>query len=121
MASKVIFNSISLGDIKFTGNSKGYNSLEVDTLLDKVIQDYEFYENFYKEAKDYIGKLQKDYKKLKDEKQALEIEISKNKTLIDSIKNKKGVTGDNINLYQRIDALEKALWARGVDPSRIKY
>ncbi|MCQ2793324.1 MAG: DivIVA domain-containing protein [Bacilli bacterium] len=120
MAGKINFNSITLCDLKFAKNVKGYDAYQVDVALDRVIDDYHFYENFYKEAKDYIAKLESDVKKLRDETRKKDIEIARINKRIEGIKDKTNVSSENIDLLQRINALEKALYAKGIDPTKIR-
>jgi DivIVA domain-containing protein len=120
MASKINFNSETLNNLKFTKNVKGYDPYQVDVSLDKVVSDYRFYEAFYIEAKDYISKLEGEIKKSRDEIRSKDIEIAKINKRIAGIKDKTNVSSENIELLQRIDLLERALYSRGIDPTKIK-
>ncbi len=120
MASKINFNSNTLLNLKFTKNVKGYDAYQVDVTLDQILDDYRFYESFYAEAKQYIASLENTVKKQKDELRKKDIEIAKISKRIEGIKDSTNVSSENIELLQRISALEKALYLRGVDPSRIK-
>lgn len=120
MASKMNFTSNTLLNLKFSKNVKGYDAYQVDVTLDQILHDYHFYESFYAEAKQYIATLENTVKTQKDELRKKDIEIAKISKRIEGIKNATNVSSDNINLLQRISALEKALYLKGVDPSKIK-
>ncbi len=120
MAGKVNFNSNSLFDVKFAKNVKGYDAYQVDMTLDKVLDDYRFYESFYQEAKTYIAKLESDIKKLNDESRKKDIEIARIKKRIEGIKDNTNVSSENIDLLQRINALERVLYSKGIDPTKIR-
>lgn len=120
MPTKIHFNSESLLDVKFDKNVKGYDPYQVDVTLDKIIIDYRFYESFYHEAKEYIAKLEKEVKKLNDDNRKKDVELAKYKNRFDGIKDDSNVSKENFNLLRRIDKLERELYARGVDPNKIK-
>lgn len=120
MNKNITFNSNNLLELKFTKNVKGYDAYQVDTTLDKVINDYRYYENFYIKAKEYIAQLESDIKKMRDELRKKDVEIAKYEKRFEGIKSQTNVTSENIDLLKRINQLEKALYARGLDPSKIK-
>ena len=66
MSIKLKKNSDYLANLQIPGTAGGYNSLEVDSLLDQIIKDYETVEQNcllskeeYQEIKDKIAKLSK--------------------------------------------------------------
>ncbi|MCR5332613.1 MAG: DivIVA domain-containing protein [Bacilli bacterium] len=120
MPTKIQFNSESLLNLKFDKNVKGYDAYQVDVALDRVILDYRFYESFYREAKEYIAKLEKDVKRLADEGRKKDVELAKYKNRFDGIKDDSNVSKENLSLLRRIDKLERELYAHGVDPNKIK-
>ena len=120
MAVKLNYCADDLLNLKFKKNVKGYDAYHVDSTLDKVISDLRYYENFYKEAKDYIAELESKFKTLRDKNSELEVQISGMKKTIEAIKNKKGANFDNIQLYEKIDKYERYLFKMGVDPTKIK-
>ena len=120
MAVKLNYCADDLLNLKFKKNVKGYDAYHVDSTLDKVISDLRYYENFYKEAKDYIAELESKFKILRDKNSELEVQISGMKKTIDAVKNKKGANFDNIQLYEKIDKYERYLFKMGVDPTKIK-
>ncbi len=120
MAYKVNFSSKSLLDTKFTKNVRGYNALEVDMALDKVIQDLKYYEITLTDFTKTIENLSLKCKNLEKSIKEKEMEIARLQSKIPTLDNDKNVSRENFNLLKRIDALEKALYLKGVDPSKIK-
>ena len=120
MPTKIHFTSETLLNLKFDKNVKGYDAYQVDVTLDRVLADYRFYESFYNEAKEYIARLEKDVKKLKDEGRNKDIELAKLKNRFTGISEDTKAGKDNLALLRRIDKLERELYARGVDPEKIK-
>ena len=120
MATKLHFTSETLLNLKFDKNVKGYDAYQVDVALDRALMDYRFYENFYSEAKDYIARLEKQVKKLQDENREKDVQLAKLKNRFDGIKSNTQVGQNNLELLRRIDKLERELYARGVDPEKIK-
>ena len=120
MPTKIHFKSVDLLNVKFDKNVKGYDAYQVDFTLDRVISDYRFYESFYKEAKDYIAKLECEVRKLKEEDRKKDVELAKYKNRFEGIKDDSNVSRENLSLLKRIDRLERELYARGVDPNKLK-
>lgn len=120
MAEKINYSSSSLLNVKFTANTKGYDSVEVDSTLDKMITDYKFYEKYYQETREYIEKLEKDLGKLKDDNHNYELEIATYKNRLSALSVKGGHELNNLELVKRISKLEEALYLKGVDPTKIK-
>lgn len=120
MAKKINFNSDTLLNLKFSKNVKGYDAYQVDSSLDKVLDDYRFYESFYTEAKSYIASLEGEIKKLKDQIKNQDIEIAKYKKRLEGIKDGTNVTSENIDLLKKISSYEKVLYSKGIDPNKIK-
>ncbi len=120
MATKLNFNSNSLLNLKFAKNVKGYDAYQVDTTLDQILSDYHFYETFYSEAKQYIATLENRVKKQNDEIRSKDLEIAKISKRLEGIDNRSNVSNENMTLLKRIDALERALYKKGVDPTKIK-
>ncbi len=120
MSDKINYTSESLLDLVFAKNVKGYDSDQVDTVLDEVIEDYAYYEKFRREATPYIVKLEKRVTELKEQVRNLEVELARYKNRLEGIKENANVSSENIDLLKRITSLEQELYRRGVDPSRIK-
>lgn len=113
------YNSKTLLDVKFTKNVKGYDALEVDEALDKVIEDLIQYEKKTAQDKKTIDELTKEINKLKEQARKGEIELNRLKNIVDAIPDSPDVNRSNIAYLQRISALEKALYKKGVDPKKI--
>ena len=120
MAHKMNYTSYTLLHKKFTSNVKGYDPLEVDKVLDDIINDLEFYENYVLEAKDYISRLETEIKKNRDEINNLTTEKATLESRLGGIDNDNNVSRENIHLLQRIRLLENKLYEKGVDPNKIK-
>ena len=120
MAYKVNFTSKTLLETKFEKNVRGYNAYEVDVALDKVIQDLVYYEINMAELDKRVENLSIKCKNLEEKVKEKDLEIARLENKLPTLKSDKTVSRENINLLKRIDALEKALYLRGVDPSKIK-
>ena len=120
MANKLNFTSKTLLEYTFEKNVRGYNAYQVDSVLDKVIEDLVYYETSMKYLNSKCEKLSTKCVNLEVKVNSLELENAKLQNQRPSLKNDKNVSRENVNLLKRIDALEKALYQRGVDPSRIK-
>ncbi|MDY6430809.1 MAG: DivIVA domain-containing protein [Bacilli bacterium] len=116
----IILNSNKVLTKKFIPHGKGYDPDEVDAFLDVVVQDYVVFENYAKESKDYIIKLETALKNEKEHSRALEIENAKYAARFEGVKNNNNVNLSNIDYINRIDKLEKALYAQGINPNNIK-
>ena len=117
MSKGIKLNSNKILAKEFSANVKGYCATEVDAFLDVVIQDYEIFEEM---IKDYQT-LKKEFAKLKESHKKLAIENAMYKRRLDGIKeNDNNASYDNLELYKRISALEKALYVAGIDPTKVK-
>ena len=121
MAVKLFLNSQTIINHVFPLVSKNaYDATEVDKFLDVIIADYRLVEaNTLVLAKEYDALKEKN-KVLEVDKRKLEVEVEKYKAKFTNIKSSDNVTSDNIELVQRINALEKFLWAHGFNPDTIK-
>jgi len=120
MPDKYYFISSNIEDIKFKPNVAGYDADQVDETLDKIIADYKTFENFYSQAEEYIRKLEEKVKKQKEELGEKEIELAKLKNRLEGLKNTTHLNDSNIDMLRRIDILEKALYKKGIDPTKLK-
>lgn len=110
MSIKLKKNSDYLANVQIPGTSGGYNSLEVDALLDQIIKDYETVEQNcllskeeYQEIKDRISNLSKENTELR-------VELDNEKSRWKYIKNDgKDIHIDNLELLQRIGKLERII------------
>ena len=113
-------NSKSILDKTFNSSTPGYNALEVDEFLDKIINDYKIVEtNFLTNIK-YVQSLANEIQQLKKTVETLDIENKSLKSKISGIGDVSKVNYTNIDMVKRINALEKALWKLGVNPTNIK-
>lgn len=104
----------------FKGVPRGYDPFEVDEYLDKIIKDYKLVESNVLASLSEIQSKDREIKELNEKIKALELDNSKLKAIVGDIKPSSGVTSDNIKLLKRINALEKALVAKGVNPKTIR-
>ena len=95
---------------RFKVSPKGYDALEVDTLLDEIVKDYETIENNMLISKEEYDSLLEEIKSLKDQLINLKIELDNEKgkwKYIDT--DKDNVHIDNLVLLKRIGKLEKII------------
>ena len=110
MSIKLKKNSDYLANVQIPGTAGGYNSLEVDALLDQIIKDYETVEQNcllskeeYQDLKDRIANLSKENTELR-------VELDNEKSRWKYIKNDgKDIHIDNLELLQRIGKLERII------------
>lgn len=117
MRKEAKYSSESLLNIKFEKDVKGYNPLQVDQTLDEVIEDYKNYETEIASLSNELAKLTKELEVLKTKNKNLEVELVNCKADLKAVP--KGTNQDNVTLLKRIDALERALYKKGVDPKKI--
>ena len=120
MADKLNYTSESLLNLKFTKDVRGYDPLEVDETLDKVIEDLRVYEKYKKNTDEYIRKIEREIYDLNQKINALEIENAKYSKSLENIGDNPAASKENIQLLKRISALEDALYKLGGNPSKIK-
>lgn len=107
-------------DKEFNANIRGYKAIEVDEFLDIVADDYSNFERDISELSRKYEEIVQNYELLKNSMTELE---AKNAILQEKVKN---ITDDsevslsNIDLLNRIQALESALFKAGIDPTKIK-
>lgn len=105
---------------KFKAVRNGYDPLEVDIFFDKVILDYKTIESNALISKNEIDELKNQLKEYKAKNKQLEIENASFKSRLSNIKESDNVTKDNVALLKRINSLEKFIFEKGFDPSKIK-
>ena len=121
MELKLNKSSNEILDKKFDVQPRGYNALDVDEYLDKIIKDYQLVENNYLMSKDEIDALKSRIKELEDMVKNLEIANTKLQARFSNIKDSDSVSLDNINILKRIHALENYIFHHdGIDPNTIK-
>lgn len=107
---------------KFRADVKGYDALEVDQFLDRVLVEFRKYETFVTEQLPSLLKAGSQLETLKQQHQALEIELAVIKDKFAGLSKNDTVTinQNNLELHRRISALEKALYKLGQDPNKVK-
>ena len=120
MAAKLNLTSQKILDEVFPGVPRGYDPLLVDQFLDKILQDYQIIEANELIDKQEIENLRKELERLKKENFELTVENGKYKNSFGNIKERPGVTRDNMELIKTIDKYEKFLFAHGYDINDIK-
>ena len=113
MPIKLKNDSLQIVNKQFTFDRNGYNSLEVDTLLDQIVKDYETVESNVLLAKDEDESLRQEITTLKKENIKLKVELDNEKSRWKYIKNDgKDIHIDNLVLLQRIGKLEKIIYEK---------
>lgn len=110
MSIKLKNKSETLLNTEFKISPKGYNALEVDTLFDEILKDYETVENNILISKDEYEQLQKEIKDLNQQLIDLKIDLDSEKSkwkYVDT--NTDNVHIDNLVLLKRIGKLEKII------------
>jgi len=123
MAIKLKYSSKDLSTKKFTIKPKGYDGLEVDSLLDKIISDYETLEGNILLEKDEYDNLVKEIERLRKENIDLKVKLDNEKNKWKYVKNDgKDIHIDNLVLLRRIGKLEKIIHDRlHINPDDITF
>lgn len=110
MSIKLKKNSDYLANVQIPGTAGGYNSLEVDALLDQIIKDYETVEQNCLLSKEEYQDLKDKINNLSKENTELRVELDNEKGRWKYIKNDgKDIHIDNLELLQRIGKLERII------------
>ena len=104
----------------FTPNVKGYDPDEVDSFLDRVIRDYQSFESYYKDSKQYIVELELQLRKSRETNNGLTVENAKLTSRLAGVKDPSEVTSSSLQYVNRIAKLEKEIWRLGGNPENIK-
>ena len=120
MDKKLNFTSDDLLNKKFSHSEYGYNPLEIDEYLDKIIEDYEKIEN--SKPASISEEALKEIQALKRENTALKSELEKEKNKWKYIsKDYKDIHIDNYELLLRIGKLEMLIYEKlNMNPDDIK-
>ena len=118
MAKKLNYDAKSILNIKFSANQKGYDPLEVDTVFDKIIEDYESAIASINELAKENEKQEAKVDELKKEIERLTLELVSLRKKYDTLKSTNSVNEDNYALLQKISAYERALYKKGVNPKK---
>ncbi len=120
MEVKLLLTSREILEKEFRAVPRGYDALEVDQFLDKVLSDYhKIEENSLVDRKE-IDSLKAEIASLKVEKHDLEIELGKFKSRVSNIRETDNVNTSNIELIKKINRYEKFLYNHGFQPENIK-
>ena len=115
MANKLNYDGKSLLNIKFSPDQKGYDPLEVDQVLDKIIRDYETLNSTINELVDKLQQQKGQYDKLKEEFDRVTVQLATVQKKYESLKRVSNVTDDNYTLMNKVAAYEKVLHRKGVN------
>ena len=120
MGIKLFLTSEEILNHVFAAVPKGYDPLDVDEYLDKILADYRTVEkNLLLTAEEKVT-MEKQIESLKNDVKDLEIENAKLRSRLSDIKPTDNVNADNINYIRRINQLETFLFNKGYDPTSIK-
>ena len=120
MGIKLFLSSEEILNHVFAAVPKGYDPLDVDEYLDRILADYRTIEkNLLIKAED-ISALENKIESLANEVKKLEIENARLRNRLSDIKPTDSVNSDNINYIRRINQLENYLYNNGIDPTSIK-
>jgi len=122
MAYKLQLSGADILNRQFKANLKGYDALEVDQYLDRVLAEFRRYEKFVLEELPALEKAGEQLEKANARITALEVELAALSEKLNGL-NKRDTTTinrTNLELHQRISALEKALYKLGEDPNKIR-
>ena len=120
MGIKLFLSSSEILNHVFSAVPKGYDPLDVDEYLDKIISDYRVVESNLLIKKEEKETLEKRIEFLTNEIKRLEIENARLNSRLSDIKPTDSVNSDNIKYIKRINQLETFLYKEGYDPTSIK-
>ena len=120
MPLKLKLTSEMILDKEFQGSTPGYNPLQVDEYIDRIIKDYKLVESNCLMLKKDVDDLYLQINQLTEENKNLRVQNLKYETRLSNIKEGDNVTSENVDLLKRINALEKFLYDKGYDPTKIR-
>ncbi len=133
MAETKTLTAKEILDKKFTKDVKGYDALEVDDFLDRVIKDYQTFQNEIARRDAAIAEEKKQMLALQAQNNTSALETAKQRIHELELENasyKNKLAGiasadpnlnvQNINYIKRIQALESFVWQLGYDPRTLK-
>lgn len=113
MPIKLKNSTKSLLNKQFSSAPKGYNPLEVDTMFDQIIRDYETVEENVLLSKQEEENLKNKIEALNKENIELKVELDNEKSRWKYIKKDgKDIHIDNLVLLQRIGKLEQIIYEK---------
>ena len=118
MAKDLNFTSDSLLNFHFKACDRGYDPLQVDEVLDKIIEDYRHLEENDSEKCEKLIEQIAELKKLND---SLNEQLIREKNKVKYLpKDQKDVHIDNYELLKRIGKLEALIYEKlGISPEEI--
>ena len=123
MDAKLNFSSEELLNKQFSKANRGYEPLEVDMVLDKIINDYETFEKVLSSSSGMdLEKMVKELKVLKEENETLKKDLEKEKDKWKYVsRDHKDIHIDNYELLNRIGKLEMLIYEKlHISPDDIK-
>lgn len=123
MEKRTIALALSSSDLlgkQFPFSNPGYDPLEVDEYLDRVIRDYRTVEGNALLDRAYLAGREKEIAALRKKVAELEVANSSLSAKVGKMGDLKGPGAPPLKLLKRIDALERALWKMGVNPTKIR-
>ena len=118
MANKLNYDAKTILNIKFSPAQKGYDTLEVDQIFDKIINDYEVTASAINQLTLENAKQLAKNEELKKQVEKLNFELTSLKKKFDSLKQLSSVNGDNYELIQKIATYERILYKKGINPKK---
>jgi DivIVA domain-containing protein len=119
MKKKQLLDADKILNTKFTPNVKGYNALEVDEMLDKVIKDYDFFDETKKQLQSEITRLNNLVKKLQKKNTDLEAIVATQKEKLARTPNVPTKATTNMELLHKVSAYERKFHELGIDPRKL--
>lgn len=115
MAKNFNYDSETLLNYKFSPSNAGYDADEVDAVFDKIIKDYDsFNELCDKLAEEKAQEVEK-FNSLKEDYNRLEFELASVKKQLETLKKTSGITDDNYHLVLKVRSYERVLHRKGID------
>ena len=115
MANKLNYDGKSLLNIKFSPDKKGYDSLEVDQVLDKIIDDYETLTSSINDLAKKAEEQKSKYDELKKEYERVKLQMATLEKKFDALKRVSNVNDDNYTLVNKVAAYERVLHRKGIN------
>lgn len=115
MAKKFNYDLEALLNVKFSPSNAGYDAEEVDDVFDKMIKDYDSFNELCENLAKQKDQEAEKFKSLKEDYDRLEFELASVKKQLALLKKTSGITDDNYHLVMKVNAYERVLHRRGID------
>ena len=115
MAKKFNYDLEALLNVKFSPSNAGYDAEEVDDVFDKMIKDYDSFNELCENLAKQKDQEAEKFKNLKEDYDRLEFELASVKKQLALLKKTSGITDDNYHLVLKVNAYERVLHRRGID------